>query len=198
MLVNIHLDELDLAARRLDRFFKNWRKLLAGFAPGCPKIDQDRLTRRFSDDIGAEARRGGIFYEQRRRSFRLSLAASLPAFLTRPRPNNPPCPGTPSRALMRANRRNFPDTPPPKCVFGGEIATVLCVLPLRFGCGLSFPRSPLTLQGRSCEVRVGSAFPGLIDLKGSCPWPRSWAWPHGAHLRCRFRDRYPTAIAAPR
>ena len=27
---------------------------------------------------------------------------------------------------------------------------------------------------------------GLIDLQGSCPWPRPWAWPHGAHLRCRF------------
>src|SRR5208282_3095283 len=84
MLVNIHLDELDLAARSLDRFFENWRELLAGFAPGRPEIDQDRLTRRFRDDIGAEARRGGILYEQRRRSFRLSLAASLPAFLTPP------------------------------------------------------------------------------------------------------------------
>jgi hypothetical protein len=80
MLVNIHLDELDLAARRLDRFFENRRELFAGFASG--------LTRRFHQDIGAEACRGGIFHKRPGRLSRhglvCGLAGSLPAFVAPP------------------------------------------------------------------------------------------------------------------
>jgi integrase len=39
---------------------------------------------------------------------------------------------------------------------------------------------------RGCGVRDGSDSPGPYGLEGSCPWPGSWAWPHGAHLLCRF------------
>ena len=37
MLVDIHLDELDLAARRVDRLFEDRRELFAGFAPRAPR-----------------------------------------------------------------------------------------------------------------------------------------------------------------
>ena len=51
MLVDIHLDQLDLALGRADRLFENGRELAAGSAPGRPEIDQHRLTLRFLDDV---------------------------------------------------------------------------------------------------------------------------------------------------
>src|SRR5208283_547528 len=111
----------------------------------------------------------------------------------------PPCPGTPSRALMRANRRNFPDTPPPKCVFGGEIATVLCVLPLRFGCGLSFP--PVSPYIAWAELRGACwiSIPGALSIsKGAVPGLARGLGHTAPTYVVGSRDRYPTAIAAPR
>jgi hypothetical protein len=60
MLVDIHLDQLDLALGRADRLFENGRELSAGSAPGRPEIDQHRLALRFLDDVLHEGLRGRL------------------------------------------------------------------------------------------------------------------------------------------
>ena len=56
VLVDVHLDEAHLAARRGHRLLKRRRQLLAGAAPRGPEVDDDRhLTRRL-DDVGHEGR----------------------------------------------------------------------------------------------------------------------------------------------
>src|SRR5215472_15163382 len=51
MLVDVHLDQLDLAPGGADRLFKGRRELAARPAPGCPEVDQDRLTPGFLDHV---------------------------------------------------------------------------------------------------------------------------------------------------
>ena len=47
MLVDVHLDQLDLALGALDHLLDHRGQLLAGAAPGRPEIDQHRLRHRF-------------------------------------------------------------------------------------------------------------------------------------------------------
>ena len=56
MIVDVHLDQLDLAAGGVDRLFELRRQLLAGPAPRRPEVDQHRLAARFLDDVGGESR----------------------------------------------------------------------------------------------------------------------------------------------
>ncbi len=51
MLVDVHLDELDLALGRLDHLFEDGGELLARATPRRPEIDQHRLALRFLDDV---------------------------------------------------------------------------------------------------------------------------------------------------
>ena len=51
MVVDVHLDQLDLALGRADRLFDDRRQLTAGPAPGRPEVDQHRLALRFLDDV---------------------------------------------------------------------------------------------------------------------------------------------------
>ena len=51
VLVDVHLDELDLALRGADRFFEHRAELLARPAPRRPEIDQHRLALGFLDDV---------------------------------------------------------------------------------------------------------------------------------------------------
>ena len=55
MLVDVHLDELDLALGRLDHLLQHRGELLAGAAPRRPEVDQHRLALRFLDDVLDEA-----------------------------------------------------------------------------------------------------------------------------------------------
>ena len=51
MVVDVHLDELDLALGGLDGLLQDRGELLARPAPGRPEIDQHRLALRFLDDV---------------------------------------------------------------------------------------------------------------------------------------------------
>src|SRR5690606_21038846 len=55
MLVDIDLDQPDLAGLFGDDLFDGRTELAAGTAPGCPEIDQYRGFERGIDDIGLEA-----------------------------------------------------------------------------------------------------------------------------------------------
>ena len=57
VLVDIHLDELDLALGRFDGLFEDGRELLARAAPRRPEIDQHRLALGFLDDVLDESLR---------------------------------------------------------------------------------------------------------------------------------------------
>ena len=57
MLVDVHLDELDLALGGLDGLFQDRGELLARAAPGRPEIDQHRLALGFLDDVFDEGLR---------------------------------------------------------------------------------------------------------------------------------------------
>ena len=61
MLLDVHLDELDLALGRLDRFLEDRRQLLAGTAPVRPEIDQHRLALGFFNDVLDEGLRRRVF-----------------------------------------------------------------------------------------------------------------------------------------
>ena len=63
MLVDVHLDQLDLALGGADRLFEDRRELAAGTAPGRPEVDQHRLALRFLDDVLHEGL-GGRFLDQ--------------------------------------------------------------------------------------------------------------------------------------
>ena len=63
VVVDVHLHQLDLAARGTHRFFDDRRELTAGAAPFRPEVDQDRLMLRFLDDVLYE-RLGGGFLDQ--------------------------------------------------------------------------------------------------------------------------------------
>ena len=51
MLVDVHLDELDLALGGRDHLFQDRGELLAGAAPGRPEVDQHRLALRLLDHV---------------------------------------------------------------------------------------------------------------------------------------------------
>ena len=51
MLVDVHLDQLDLALGGADGLFEDRRELAARAAPGRPEVDQHRLALRFLDDV---------------------------------------------------------------------------------------------------------------------------------------------------
>ena len=83
MIVDVHLDEADLALGRRDRFFNDRRELLARTAPRRPEIDDDGRLERGGDDIRAECRRGRLHGRrgivlQRHRRHRASLRAPNP------------------------------------------------------------------------------------------------------------------------
>ena len=63
MLVDVHLDQLDLALGGTDRLFERRRELAARTAPGRPEVDQHRLALRFLDDVLYEGL-GGRFLDQ--------------------------------------------------------------------------------------------------------------------------------------
>ena len=68
MLVDVHLDELDLALGGPHRLFEGRCELAAGAAPRRPEIDQHRLPFRFLDDVLYESLRGGVLDQIGRRS----------------------------------------------------------------------------------------------------------------------------------
>src|SRR5262249_42599098 len=92
MLIDIHLDELDLALRSLDGLLQNRRELLARPTPGRPKIDQDWLALGFLDDVFHKGLRRRVL-DQRfrsRRSRSLQHVVFRPNFWFRPtRPRSP-------------------------------------------------------------------------------------------------------------
>ena len=63
MLVDVHLDQLDLALGGLDDLFQDRGELLAGAAPGRPEVDQHRLALRLLDHVLHEALGGGLLDE---------------------------------------------------------------------------------------------------------------------------------------
>ena len=65
MLVDVHLDELDLALGGLHHLFQDRRELLAGAAPRRPEIDQHRLALGFLDHVLHEALRGRVLDHRR-------------------------------------------------------------------------------------------------------------------------------------
>ena len=68
MIVDVHLDELDLAAGVGDRLFQHRRQLLARAAPRRPEIDKHRLARRGGDDVLPEGRRRHVLDRRSRRA----------------------------------------------------------------------------------------------------------------------------------
>ncbi len=60
MIVDVHLDELHLAAGIGDRLLQRRRELLARTAPRRPEIDEHRLTRGGGDDVLPERGRRHI------------------------------------------------------------------------------------------------------------------------------------------
>ncbi len=63
MLVDVHLDQLDLAVGGPDRLLDDRCQLTAGPAPWRPEVDQHRLALRFLDDVLHEGL-GGRFLDQ--------------------------------------------------------------------------------------------------------------------------------------
>ena len=63
MLVDVHLDQLDLALGGLDGLLQHRGELLARPAPLGPEIDQHRLALRFLDHVLHEGLRGGVLDE---------------------------------------------------------------------------------------------------------------------------------------
>ena len=61
VLVDVDLDQFDLALGRIDDLFQGRAESFAGFAPGCPEIADDGLHHRRFDDIGGESL-GGAFH----------------------------------------------------------------------------------------------------------------------------------------
>ena len=60
MLIDIHLDQLDLAIGSANRLFEHGGELFAGTAPFRPEIDQHRLAFRFFDDVLDEGLGGRV------------------------------------------------------------------------------------------------------------------------------------------
>ena len=76
MLVDVHLDQLDLAARGANRLFDDRGELAAGAAPRRPEVDQHRLALRFLDHV-LDERLGGGFLDQLGRRLWCRSAALL-------------------------------------------------------------------------------------------------------------------------
>src|ERR1700730_9216306 len=98
-----------------------------------------------------------------------SLAASpvaLPLRLSRPRPKIPAMFQLPLGALARAHRRHCRNTPAPKCVLGGEIATVHC----RPGIALAFPSVFRYIRLAELWGACWISIPGALSIsKGAVP-----------------------------
>ncbi len=86
MLVDVHLDQLDLALGRANRLFQHRRELTAGAAPGRPEVDQHRLALRFLDDVLDEGL-GGRLLDQIGCCLRRRAAALLNYGHGDPRPD---------------------------------------------------------------------------------------------------------------
>ena len=67
MLVDVHLDELDLALGVADRLFEHRRELAARAAPRRPEVDQHRLALRFLDHVLHKGLGGGFLDQIGRR-----------------------------------------------------------------------------------------------------------------------------------
>ena len=108
MLVDVHLDELDLALGGAHRLFQDRRELLAGAAPRRPEIDQHRLALEFLDHVLHEGLCRGVLDEPSAARGCLRSAATwslmrLPLSLA----NRPPAVISPDRLIkweeMRPN-----------------------------------------------------------------------------------------------
>src|SRR3984957_18538174 len=92
-LVDVHLDQRNLATRVGDSLLQRRRELLAWPAPRRPEIDQNRLARRRRQDIGAERGRRDLL-DRTRLGLRRKRAADIRHSATlQPggRPKPPPC-----------------------------------------------------------------------------------------------------------
>jgi hypothetical protein len=76
MLVDVHLDELDLAVGGADDLFEDRRELTARAAPWRPEVDQHRLPLGFLDDVLDETL-GGRLFDQIGRCLRRGSIALL-------------------------------------------------------------------------------------------------------------------------
>ena len=76
MVVDVHLDQLDLALGGLDDLFQDRGELLARAAPGRPEVDQHRLALRLLDHVLHEALGGGLLDE----TLGAAAAAAPPPF----------------------------------------------------------------------------------------------------------------------
>ena len=74
VMVDVHLDQLDLAAGGTHRLLQDRRELTAGAAPLRPEVDQHRLALRFLDDVLYERLGGGFLDQIGRRLWRRSAA----------------------------------------------------------------------------------------------------------------------------
>src|SRR5580704_18162989 len=101
----------------------------------------------------------------------------------------------PLGALARANRRHCRNTPTPKCVFGGEIATVHC----RPGIALAFPSVFPYIRLAELRGACWISIPGALSIsKGAVPGLARGLGHTAPTYIVGSRDRYPTAVAAPR
>src|SRR3984893_14475830 len=101
----------------------------------------------------------------------------------------------PLGALARAHRRHCRNTPPPKCVLGGEIATVHC----RPGMALAFPSVFRYIRLAELRGACWISIPGALSIsKGAVPGLAHGLGHTAPTYAVGSRDRYPTAIAAPR
>src|SRR3984893_1516170 len=127
-----------------------------------------------------------------------SFAASpvpCPLPWPRQRPNIPAMFQLPLGALARANRRHCRNTPAPKCVFSGEIATVHCRPGIALAFPAVFPYIILAELRGACWISI----PGALSIsKGAVPGLARGLGHTAPTYIVGSRDRYPTAIAAPR
>ena len=87
------------------------------------------------------------------------------------------------------------NAPAPKCVFGGEIATVHCCPSIALAFPSVFPYIELAELRGACWISI----PGALSIsKGAVPGLARGLGYTAPTYAVGFRDRYPTAIAAPR
>src|SRR4029077_9516924 len=90
---------------------------------------------------------------------------------------------------------NCRNTPAPKCVFGGKIATVHCGP----GIALAFPSNFPYIRSAGLWGACWISIPGALSIsKGAVPGLARGLGHTAPTYVVGSRDRYPTAIAPPR